>query len=88
MIEKVYYSYDEIDSICRKSADHIIKSFKPDLILAIGGGGLIPARILRSELNVPIYVISLSTYNENNKPIDEPRIVPTIIVVKMLKISG
>ena len=73
--EKVFYSYDEIDASCRKSAKFIKDSFKPDIILAIGGGGLIPARIIRNELNVPIYVVSLSSYDEDDKSIDEPRIV-------------
>lgn len=71
---KYYVTYDKIDNLCRKSADIISHGFKPDLILAIGGGGLIPARIMRTILNVPIYVISLSTY-ENETPIDEPRVV-------------
>lgn len=73
--EKVYYSYQNIDASCRKSGELIRDSFKPDVILAIGGGGLIPARILRTKLNIPIYVVSLSTYDENDNPIEEPRIV-------------
>ena len=75
VLKKVYFSYNEIDASCRKSAELISDSFKPDIILAIGGGGLIPARILRAKLNVPIYVVSLSTYDENDNPIEEPRIV-------------
>jgi len=43
--------------------------------LAIGGGGLIPARMMRNDIKVPIYVVSISTYDENNKAIDNPRIV-------------
>ena len=73
--EKLYYSYQNIDASCRKSAKFIKDSFKPDIILAIGGGGLIPARMIRTELNVPIYVVSLSTYDENDNPIEKPRIV-------------
>lgn len=47
-----------------------IKQFKPDLIIAIGGGGFIPARILRTflkEENVPtvrIFAIILSLYED------------------------
>ena len=73
--KKVFFSYNEIDTSCRKSAELIQDSFNPDVILAIGGGGLIPARILRAKLNIPIYVVSLSTYDENDTPISEPRIV-------------
>ena len=35
------------------------KAFKPDVIIAIGGGGFIPARMLRTELKIPILAISL-----------------------------
>jgi len=73
--QKVYYTYDKIDSSCKTSAKYIGESFKPDIILAIGGGGLIPARMMRGRLNKPIYVVSLSTYDENDNPIEEPRIV-------------
>lgn len=72
---KVYYTYNKIDHTCRSSASFIKRSFNPDVILAIGGGGLIPARILRTDLNVPIYVVSLSTYCEDNTPIKIPRVV-------------
>lgn len=73
--EKVFFSYNQIDTLCRKSASLINFKFEPDIILAIGGGGLIPARMMRSIINKPIYVISLSTYDEDDKPVDEPRLV-------------
>ena len=72
--KKVYYTYDEIDFSCRTSAKYISESFKPDIILAIGGGGLIPARIMRSVINKPIYVVSISTYDNDDNPIPNPRI--------------
>jgi len=73
--EKYFFSYDQIDALCRKSANIIKYSFEPDIILAVGGGGLIPARIMRTVINKPVFVISLSTYDENDTPIDEPRVV-------------
>lgn len=48
----------------------MLESFKPQLIIAIGGGGYVPARILRSFLkqegqpNIPIQAIGLSLYEE------------------------
>ena len=68
--EKIYYSYDEIDQLCRSTAILTKNTFDPDIILAIGGGGLIPARIIRTVINKPIYVVSLSSYDENNNQID------------------
>ena len=75
MINKIFYNYSQIDNLVRESGNYVKNEFNPDIILAIGGGGLIPARILRSILEVPIYVITISTYDENDKPIKEPRIV-------------
>ena len=41
------------------------RAFKPDVIIAIGGGGFIPARMLRTELKVPVLAISLELYDDN-----------------------
>ena len=71
---KVYCTYELIHLICKNNVDNIISDFNPDIILAIGGGGLIPGRILRSGLNKPIYVISLSSYNDETN-INESKII-------------
>lgn len=73
--QKIHFTYDQIHDTCIQSAEIIKKSFNPDIILAIGGGGLIPARMLRGKLDVPIYVVSLTTYDENNRPMDTPQVV-------------
>ncbi len=44
-----------------------LKNFKPDYIVAIAGGGLIPARILRTFINVPIISVTISFYNDKNQ---------------------
>jgi len=41
-----------------------VKKFKPDVILAIGGGGFIPARMLRTSLKVPMLAVALSLYDD------------------------
>jgi uncharacterized protein len=33
--------------MCQESAPKILSEFKPNLMIAIGGGGYVPARILR-----------------------------------------
>lgn len=54
--------------LCQNAADRILTDFKPNLMIAIGGGGYVPARILRSFLkkpgnpNIPIQAIGLSLY--------------------------
>lgn len=54
--------------MCQQSAERILDDFTPTLMIAIGGGGYVPARILRSFLkkpgnpNIPIQAIGLSLY--------------------------
>lgn len=67
--DKMYISYNNIHQLCQEAAD-TIKEFNPDLIIAIGGGGFIPARMLRTFLrqpgqpNIRIMAIILSLYEE------------------------
>lgn len=67
--EKQYISYNNVHQLCQITAKKI-KNFKPDLIIAIGGGGFIPARILRTFLkepgvpNIRIFAIILSLYED------------------------
>ncbi|KAI9840298.1 MAG: hypoxanthine-guanine phosphoribosyltransferase [Sclerophora amabilis] len=68
MVQKVYVTYNEVHKLCQKNADRILEDFQPNLMIAIGGGGYVPARILRSFLkrnnasNIPIQAIGLSLY--------------------------
>ncbi|KZZ99414.1 xanthine phosphoribosyltransferase 1 [Moelleriella libera RCEF 2490] len=70
MGEKIHVTYNDVHKLCQKSADRILADFQPQLMIAIGGGGFIPARILRSFLkerrpgapNIPIQAIGLSLY--------------------------
>lgn len=64
---KEYISYNNVHQLVQQTAQSI-KKFKPDIIIAIGGGGFIPARILRTFLKEPgvptirIFAIILSLY--------------------------
>ncbi|KZF22791.1 PRTase-like protein [Xylona heveae TC161] len=76
-VQKVYATYNQIHKLCQESAPQILEEFKPNLMIAIGGGGYVPARILRSFLkrpgspNIPIQAIGLSLY-ENLGTADDP----------------
>lgn len=76
-VEKVYVSYDQIHTLCQVTGDRILKEFRPDLIIAIGGGGFIPARILRTFLkvhgqkNIPIQAIGLVLYEDLGTGVEE-----------------
>jgi len=82
MVEKIYITYNEVHKLCQKNAEQILNEFKPNLMIAIGGGGYVPARILRSFLkrpgapNIPIQAIGLSLYETlgttADNPIEEP----------------
>lgn len=59
----------KVHKLCQASAPTILSTFQPNLMIAIGGGGYVPARILRSFLkrpgrspNIPIQAIGLSLY--------------------------
>lgn len=71
IMSRLYISYNNIHKLCQKAAGDITANVGPiDLIIAIGGGGFIPARILRSFLkqpggkNIPIQAIGLSLYEQ------------------------
>ncbi|EPX70599.1 xanthine phosphoribosyltransferase [Schizosaccharomyces octosporus yFS286] len=81
---RLYYSYNDVHKMCAEQANHILQVFRPDVIIAIGGGGFIPARILRTFLkkkgskNIPIQAIGLSLYEELTT--DSPEEVPGVEV--------
>jgi len=59
------FTYEDIHKLCRNSSNDIKTQYNPDLILAISGGGLIPARILRTYIDVPIVCVSMFSYDDN-----------------------
>jgi len=61
-------TYNEIHDLIKASAEKIAE-FKPNMLIAIGGGGFFPARVMRTFLkdastqrNIPIHAIGLSLY--------------------------
>ncbi|KAI8890448.1 PRTase-like protein [Backusella circina FSU 941] len=79
-MSKLHISYNQIHDSIRESVDRfsINDDFQPDLMIAIGGGGFIPARILRTFLkkqnnrNIPIQAIGLSLYEELGNEEERP----------------
>ena len=50
-------------------------TIKYDAMIAITGGGLFPARVLRNYLNIPIYTVNVKFYDEFDKKTSEPKIL-------------
>jgi hypoxanthine phosphoribosyltransferase len=61
--------------------------FDPDLIVAIGSGGFIPARILKTFIPRPILTVGISYYGPDNKPSASPRTIQWIDEVEK-KLAG
>ncbi|MEM5947344.1 phosphoribosyltransferase [Spirochaetia bacterium 38H-sp] len=88
-MEKAYYfTYEEIHNTVGKLAGKLKESgFCPDLIVAIGTGGFIPARILRTYIEKPILTVGIAYYDANNRPTDIPRKIQWIDEVEK-KLTG
>ena len=73
-IVKCYFTYNEIHRTIRELSEQIIDSnFQFDVIVAIGTGGFIPARMLKTYINKPILTVGLSYYDEQDRPTDRPK---------------
>ena len=87
-IQKQYLTYNQIHRTIKKLSEEIIASeFNPDVIVAIGTGGFIPARILKTFINRPILTVGLSYYDENNQPKKAPEKIQWIDEVET-KLKG
>lgn len=87
-MSKLYISYNIVHKLCQQAAAEIKQSGRSiDLIIAIGGGGFIPARILRSFLkedgkkNITIQAIGLSLYEQMG---DEEKIGKEVVRTQWL----
>jgi hypoxanthine phosphoribosyltransferase len=52
--------------------------FEPDYIVAIGTGGFIPARMIKTFINRPILTVGIAYYDLNDNIMDEPNIIQWI----------
>jgi hypoxanthine phosphoribosyltransferase len=71
--DKFYVSYNTVHKLIKDLANKIKDSnFDPDVIVAIGSGGFIPARIIKTFINRPIYAVGISYYGIDNKHRNHP----------------
>ncbi len=71
--KKFYVSYNSVHKLVKNLSEQLIATgFDPDVIVAIGSGGFIPARIMKTFINRPIYAVGISYYGLDNKHKDHP----------------
>jgi len=88
MDNKLYVTYNEIHKAVKRLAIEISASdFDPEVIVAIGSGGFIPARILKTFINRPIFAVGISYYGIDNKPTGVPQKIQWIDEVEK-KLTG
>lgn len=72
--KSLYVTYNSVHKLIKSLAEKIISTgYDPDVIVAIGSGGFIPARILKTFINRPIYAVGISYYGVDNKHKDYPQ---------------
>jgi uncharacterized protein len=86
--DRYYLSYQQIHETVRGLARRIEEAgFDPDVIVAIGTGGFIPARILKTFINRPVYAVGISYYGLDNVPKATPQTIQWIDEVER-KLAG
>ncbi|KAK1836774.1 putative hypoxanthine guanine phosphoribosyltransferase [Podospora conica] len=94
MVQKIYVTYNDVHKLCQEAAPKLLDSINPQLIIAIGGGGYVPARILRSFLkrpgsaNIPIQAIGLSLYEKLTTDDDIEEAGKTVTRTQWLDLSA
>jgi len=85
---KRYFSYNEIHrTVAALSRDILASGFEPDVTVAIGTGGFIPARLLKTYLKKPILTVGVKLYGDDNKMAGGPSKVQWIDEVER-KLKG
>ncbi|TVQ35687.1 MAG: phosphoribosyltransferase [Spirochaetaceae bacterium] len=87
-MEQIAFSYNEIHDTVADLARRIDASgYSPEVIVAIGTGGFIPARIIKTFLNLPIYTVGISLYLEDHTTLPSPKKIQWIDEVEQ-KLNG
>ena len=87
-MEPIAFSYTEIHKTVAELAQRIEQSgYAPEVIVAIGTGGFIPARIIKTFLNLPIYTVGIALYLEDHTTLPSPKKIQWIDEVEQ-KLRG
>lgn len=67
-MKKIYYNWDHINTACNDLFKEINDDgFKPDLIIGLTRGGLVPATVLSHKFDVPMDTIKISLRDHISK---------------------
>jgi uncharacterized protein len=78
-MDKYKFTYQDIHRTVRSLAERVTAAgYETDVIVAIGSGGFIPARMLRTFIDRPILTVGVAYYDKDNKPTKNPRKVQWI----------
>lgn len=70
---RLYVTYQDVHRLVKELAGKVqLSRFNPDVIVAIGSGGFIPARILKTFINRPIHAVGISYYGVADQHRDKP----------------
>ncbi len=73
MSEKLYFSYNKIHDTVKTLSNKIIEdAYEPELMVAIGSGGFIPARMMKTFIEIPILTVGVKYYTDGAETLDEP----------------
>jgi len=86
--DKLYLGYSDIHRTVKQLSVELGRSgYEPEVMVAIGTGGFIPARILKTFTGLPILTVGIRYYTEENKPLPRPRTIQWIDEVEK-KLAG
>lgn len=66
---RIHLTYDDVDSMCRYLEDEISR-FRPDIIVGIVRGGMLPALHLSHALERPLVAIQWQTRDGSKRQVD------------------
>jgi len=79
--EKINISWEELHKLTLEVGKQINNNFKPDVLIGLVRGGLVPARILSSFLNNPrLYCMKIEFYDKDDNPTKKPNITQELNV--------
>lgn len=67
MMETLKFTYTDIENIIKSKVSELKNTKKIDGIIGIARGGMVPATIFAYQLNVPLYCVSVSSYNNKEQ---------------------